>query len=314
MLAARQCLAPIAAVLLVGWSSFAEEPDAKPKSDSPRTLEDVRKTIASINHSGDRSTDPAALEREQALKRLKVYRYLARVPHDNLVLDDDFCKTARAGARLCERLGRLDHRPENPGLSADEYQLGLKGTSSSNLAEGFPTLAKSIDAWMDDSNPSNLDKLGHRRWCLFPYLQKVGLGRSGKFSAMYILDHSQKDVLDFDFVAFPGPGPIPVEFFGSHWAWNVSLNPQKFRPPRAEVKPSIQEIDKTDKRIGPPLTLNHQSASSDGFGLPGCIIFRPSVIALRPGRRYQVEIDGLLTSRGEKAMPVVYSVEFVSVR
>jgi hypothetical protein len=314
MLVARQCLASIAAILLVGPCSSATAPDSKTTGDAPRTLEDLRKTIASINNSGDRAADPAALEREQALKRLKIYRYLARVPHDNLVLDDDLCKTARAGARLCERLGRLDHRPENPGLSADDYQLGLKGTSSSNLAEGFPTLAKSIDAWMDDSNPSNLDKLGHRRWCLFPYLQKVGLGRSGKFSAMYILDHSQQDVSDFDFVAFPAPGPMPVEYFGPQWAWNVSLNPQKFRPPSAEVKPSIQEIDKTDKRIGAPLTLNHHSVSSDGFGLPGCIIFRPSAIALRPGKRYQVLIEGLLTSRGEKAKPVTYTVEFVSVR
>jgi hypothetical protein len=304
----RVLLLPLLGALLAASSLSAQDPTP------PRTLDQLKKTIREINTSGERPSETGAAERDAALRRLKVYRYLAGVPYENLVLDDEFNKLARAGARLCEKLGRLDHKPENPGLSADEYQLGLKGTGGSNLAEGYPTLAKAVDAWMDDSSDSNIDRLGHRRWCLFPYLQKVGFGRAGKFSAMYILDRSQPEVPDFDYVAFPAAGLMPVEYFNPTWAWNVSLNPRKYRAPANESKPVVQEVNNEGKKLGTPLTLNHTSVNNEGFGLPGCIIFRPEGVVVRPGKRYRVEIDGLMTTRGAKAKPLAYTVEFVGVR
>src|SRR5438045_1192356 len=83
-----------------------------------------------------------------------------------------------AGARL----GRLDHDPRNPGLPEDQYQLARKAAGSSNLGwfgKGqSDSLALSVDMFMDDSDETNIDRVGHRRWCLNPAMKKVGFGQA----------------------------------------------------------------------------------------------------------------------------------------
>ena len=231
----------VASACLGAFALAGADDPATPQPGKARTYEQVRKTILEINRSGDRPAETNAAERDAALRRLKIYRYLAGVPYDNLVLDDELCKIARAGARLCEKIGRLDHRPSNPGMPKEEFELGYQGTSNSNLAEGYPNLTKALDGWMDDSNASNIDRLGHRRWCLFPNLQRVGFGRSGKYSAMPIMDRSQPSVPEFEHVSFPVAGPMPIEYFNVNWAWTVSLNPKKFRTPDSNARPSITD-------------------------------------------------------------------------
>jgi hypothetical protein len=303
-------------LVVLGIALFGCTVGADPEPTSPqdrtRTFEQVKKTVQEIYRTGDKPAETTAAERDAALRRLKVYRYLVGVPYENLVLDEKLCKIAQAGARLCEKLDRLDHRPTNPGLPKAEYELAYEGTSTSNLAEGYPSLAKAVDAWMDDSNATNIDKLGHRRWCLFPHLQRVGFGRSGKYSAMPILDRSQPSVPDFEHISFPTPGPMPIEYFNANWAWNISLNPRKFRTPEGKVQPTITEVDRKGKKLGQPLALNHTNVSTEQFGLPGCIIFRPERLTMRPGKRYLVEIEGLKGTNG-RPQPLSYTVEFVSI-
>ena len=64
---------------------------------------------------------------------------------------------------------------------------------------------------------------------------------------------------------------------------------------------------------GTALPLNFAQVSRTGFGLPFCLVFRPDKLAVAPGRRYLVEIDGLLRPDGKPA-PLSYIVEFVSLR
>src|SRR6266446_3381058 len=80
------------------------------KDGEGRSLAEIRSTLKQINAA------PAATEEEQALKRLHIYRYLAGVPYEDVVLDEEFNKYALAAARLCSAIGKLDHKPENPGL------------------------------------------------------------------------------------------------------------------------------------------------------------------------------------------------------
>src|SRR5262249_22794081 len=153
--------------------------DGKPAYD--RTLADIQAKLAELAKEGKTET-------EKGLARLKAYRYLCRIPYEDFALDEEFNKYAQAASKICNELGRLEHKPTNPGGPEDEFKMAFKGTSSSSLAFGDPTIAAAVDGWMDDSDKDNIDRLGHRRWCLNPKMQKVGFGRTGKFSAMYCFD------------------------------------------------------------------------------------------------------------------------------
>lgn len=259
-----------------------------------RSLEKTKAVIEKLRTptTAEENAEEPLKDRLAALRRLKIYRFLVGVPYENLQLDDEYNRCCDAGARLCEKIGQLDHRPKNPGLPEDEYKLGYKGTSQSNLALGTTSLPKAVDLWMDDSDKSNIDRLGHRRWCLNPAMLRTGFGKSGKFTAMYAFDKGQPKVPDYDYVAFPSPGYMPVEFFGKDYAWNVSLNPKKYQKP-ASAKARIYEVDALLNMTGEPLSLNFSRVDTGGFGIPYCVIFRPDKPNLADGQRYMVEIDGL---------------------
>src|SRR5208337_1811763 len=150
----------------------------------PRTLAEVHTTIAAIEAPPRaKPADTLTAERQAALRHLMAYRYLVGVPYANLELDEEMNKCTTAGARLLEKIGKLDHTPANPGLPEAEYKLGYSGTSRSNLAS-TGDLLKALELYMSDSDPGNIDRLGHRRWCINPTMQKTGFGKSGSFSAM----------------------------------------------------------------------------------------------------------------------------------
>src|SRR5689334_9610383 len=189
-------------------------------SAETRTADEIKKKLAEITAPPAKDPGGTASERDTALRRLKAYRYLAGVPYDDLTLDDDANAACEAGAGLCAKLGRLEHQPKNPGLPEAEFDLAYKGTSRSNLGQGYRKLSQALDGWMDDSDGGNIDRLGHRRWCLNPTMKKTGFGRVGEFTAMYVFDMSRKDVPDFDFISWPARGPMPVQYFKSGFVWS----------------------------------------------------------------------------------------------
>jgi Cysteine-rich secretory protein family len=277
-----------------------------------RDADTVRKTLHEIYRvpKKEKDLDPLTAERQAALRRLKAYRYLARVPYEPLELDDELNGHAQAAAEICAKLRRLDHAPPNPGLAEADYQRARKGAGSSNLAWGHRSLSGAVDGWMKDSDQGNIDRLGHRRWCLNPAMARTGFGRSGTFAAMYSFDRSRRRVPDFDFIAFPARGPMPVSHFGRSWAWSVSLNPKKYRPLGKNVSVKVFPVDARGKKTGDSLRLSHLGVNNDPFGVPRCGIFRPDGLNLNPGRRYRVEIEGLTGANGKPAS-VRYTTEFI---
>lgn len=306
----------LAVSLLAGLALAADnKPEAvvNLKASYPRSLEEIKKALVEISAAGPKSPDALTAEREAGLRRLRAYRYLAEVPVD-VVLDDELNRYAQAASKLCAKLGRLEHRPANPGLPEEDYRLGLKGTTQSNLAFGDTNLAQAIDGWMDDSDPSNIERLGHRRWCLNPLMQKTGLGRTDRFAALFSFDSSRQMVPDFTFVPFPPRGFMPVEYFRPGWAWNISLHPRKYRPLDPSVKPVLTEVDQELKKVGDPLKLNFLGVDHTGFGIPNCLIFRPEPAAVKVGKRYLVEIVGLKPAVPGVAMDIRYLVELVTLK
>jgi hypothetical protein len=278
-----------------------------------RGLEQIKKELARIGAAPPRGAKKPP-EREVALRRLRAYRYLAGVPYDNLILNGGMSAAARAASRICDRLGRMDHAPPNPGLPEAEYRAAFRGAAGSNLAMGFDSLAAAVDGWMDDSDAKNLPHLGHRRWCLHPWLRQVGFGTAGRFHAMWVFDATQKDVPAYDFIAYPAAGLMPLEFFRPSYAWSVVLDPRKYRPPDNHARPRIYRVDRYFNKLGGPVKLTWTAVDARAYGVPNCVIFRPEPTAVAAGQRCLVEIPGLRLKAGDRQVTLRYLVEFVSVR
>jgi hypothetical protein len=277
-----------------------------------RTTAQIRKKLAEIDPDPGAKSETEDANRAGGLRRLKAYRYLANVPYENMGVDKEYNRLCEAGAKLCEKIGQLDHTPKNPGLPEAEFKDGYTGTSNSNLARGPAELSQTIDLYMDDSNESNISRVGHRRWCLNPAMQKTGFGRSGEFSAMWSMDRGQRAVPDFMYVSYPSAGYMPVEYFKNRHAWSVSLNPSKFRV-TPKGKAAIYEVDEI-LRKGDALKLDFDVINLDGMGIPNCFIFRPEQVDVSPGKRYLVQITGLLGANGAPLPPLSYLVEFIDLK
>jgi len=293
-----------------GETIWAEGVLLYPRSRS-KIISGVREIMRSrIDGPGDRAS-------KEALKQLMIYRYLCEVPHEGMVLDEEYNKHAEAAAAVCRAMDRLDHHPKaNPGVPEDVWKYGKEGCAKSNLSLGRAEPSAAVDGFMDDSDRSNIDRVGHRRWCLNPAMRKTGFGQVGRFAAMYAFDKSRTDIPDWDFVAYPARGLMPTTHFGANYAWSVSLNPRKYaEPSKGEIKVKVWAVRSPafvlDRlTAGTPLELDYFNVENSMFGLQHTIIFRPKSLTPRARARYFVEIEGVKRLDGD-TKPVRYMVEFM---
>ena len=250
---------------------------------------------------------------EATLARLNVMRRIAGLPA--VSLDSSLTEQAQYGAVVVST-GPLTHTPAKPaGMDNSFYQTGYKAASSSNLASGYG-LVRSIDGWMFDSDGSNIDRLGHRRWQLNPTMGKTGFGAARSTTVEWAFDRSGSGC-DYNYIAWPSSGNFPNDLFGNSTAWSVTVNPNIYAVPSA----SDLTVTVTRKRDGTSWTLgksNTYSPSSKlyfnvdtaGYGVSNCIIFRPDENGTYSGI-YSVEIEGLRYKNGGAAS-LAYEVDFFS--
>ncbi len=240
------------------------------------------------------------------IARLRQYRFLCGVPFEDLAWDAEQAELAHHASLVCSKLNQLTHTPARPaGVTDREYELGKQGAGECNLAMGVTAPAECVDGWMDDSDPKNIDRVGHRRWCLNPAMGRSGFGAVGNYAAMYAFDRSNRELPDWDFVAYPARGYMPVTFFGPRHAWSVSPNPAKFQiPDKAPV--TITPLNARLAPMGPALRLDYQKVETGGFGSGPAVIFRPASLNLAHDAIYRVEI-GLKPALN-------YVVHFVSLQ
>ena len=149
---------------------------------------------------------------QKATNRLNALRKIAGVP--DVTLDDSLSANAQYGAVIMGKLGTLSHTPSRPSdMDESFYQQAYSACGSSNIYAG-PQLCDTPDGFMDDSDSSNISRLGHRRWQLNPKLGKVGFGYvdngSGyrRFTAEKVFD-SNGAGCDYDYVSWPASGNFP---------------------------------------------------------------------------------------------------------
>ena len=244
------------------------------------------------------------IERVRGLLRVTAYRFLVGISYEHLALDDDYDYFCQWGAKLCAAIDRLDHTPENPGWPAAEYRDGYRGTSNSNLAT-TGDIPGSVDMYMNDSDPSNIDRIGHRMHCLNPALGKTGFGSFGGYSAMWSLDRSGK-VKQADVIAYPPRGYVPTAYFGDRHAWSLGLNDGHRIGAVADVTVKVWQLDDTYAKTGEPLPIDHMGKVG-----ANTLVFRPVGLLVADGERYWIEIQGL--KGGKRNEPLRYLVEFADL-
>ena len=251
---------------------------------------------------------------ETTVNRLNALRRLAGLP--SVALDAGLCEEAQYGAVLIAA-SNFSHYPNQPSDMDDAfYNRAKAATSSSNIYSGGG-LASRPDGFMNDSDGSNVDRLGHRRWQLNPVMGKIGFGYAGP-TVEKVFDRSGAGC-DYDFIGWPASGSFPSNLFGRSIAWSVTLNPQRYQTPNQ----SQLQVTLTRESDGKVWTFSGDSykpsssglyfnVDTGGYGVSNCIIFRPDI-----GENYEgifhVRIDGLKTRSGSAVTSFEYEVDFFDV-
>ena len=243
------------------------------------------------------------------INALNCYRYIAGL--SEVTWDSSRDTGMQAAAMVTALNGYLDHSPSKPlMLDAATYNMGYEYCGSSNLAQNPANLARSVERYiLDESSSKNISTVGHRRWCLNPAMGQtcfgfVYTGNSESFSAMYAFDRSNSADSGIVNVAWPAQN-TPISFFSSSSApWSLSTG--------MTLNALLVSVRLT--RVSDNKTWSFSSFSSDGYfnvdnggyGLPGCIIFRPSDLSVGSGDTFQVHVE---TGAGA----IEYNVNFFDV-
>jgi hypothetical protein len=256
---------------------------------------------------------------KDGLNTLNFVRYLAGLP-DDVIIDSEYSLYCQSGSILLSY--EFGHTPAKPQEMTEAfYQNAYKGTSNSNIAMGYSSLAETIrNGYMRDHDSfSNVSTVGHRRWILNPAMKKTGLGfitaRGKAYSALYAIDRTRASVPDYQWIAWPNKSAFPIQFFNPEDPWSITLNPKKYQTPRSsEVKVTLTETatqkvwtfsqqDNTYTSAGKYFNVNTQS-----FGVSNCIVFRPDGVKGYRGK-YHVSITGVKDISGQH-VSIDYDVMF----
>lgn len=235
-----------------------------------------------------------------ALKVLNFVRYIAGLD-DNVKLNSSYTTAAQNATLIMAINGGLSHSPTQPsGLSNSLYDSGFLGASKSNLSAGRSDLKTAIiNGWMNDSDSSNISKVGHRRHILRPTAKTTGFGLANNltdskykaYAAQYCIDDTYFDKTSLTGgVMWPAQN-MPTEFFVKDYAWSYSSMNNSI-PSGATVTltknngEQVWNLSSKDSDI----SGNYLTIASESYGDKGCIIFKAKDLTYKNGDIFKVEI------------------------
>lgn len=244
---------------------------------------------------------------QNSLNTLNCIRYIAGL--QEVSLNSEYNELAQAAALVNCVNNKISHTPAQPADMPDDiFKIAEYGAAHSNLFAYYTSgisfkfnVSYGIMEYMDDSTPSNIETLGHRRWCLNPAMLETGFGAVQNQSAMFAFDH-QRSAAESG-VCWPAQN-MPAEYFDSDMAWSISMG--------RYVDGETVQVTLTRKSDMKEWNFSKSSADGNFYvdnslrGQTGCIIFRPSDIKYSAGDIFDVKIEGLDT-------PVEYTVNFFSL-
>ena len=213
----------------------------------------------------------------------------------DITLSDDVNESAAYGAlALAMNNSGLTHYPSQPkDMSSIDYNKAYAATTSSNLssASGYSEkriISVAVSGQIGDSDSSNIDTLGHRRWLLNPGVKTLGIG-SANNNYNYYTDIrvfgdgiQSESVNDYDFIAWPSSGANLTDTFPKDTPWSVTLNPKVYYTP-TDVSVEVKSLRygttwyfDNNTGYGTSSVDNYFNIEKSGYGVANCIIFRPA--------------------------------------
>ncbi|PCJ62939.1 MAG: hypothetical protein COA79_02075 [Planctomycetota bacterium] len=291
----------------------------------PKSIKEIKRSLSliqqiKIQQTGTWPSDQLAesnfspkviKDNTTGIKKLMEFRFLSDLPYKNIKIDRNQVAHCIGAVNVLIKVGKLTHTPKNPGMPEKEFKFGYHGTTHTNLSMGGNVSASSsVKRYMDDSDKSNIDRVGHRRWCLNPKLGATGFGNKGSFGAMWSMDSTNKDIPIYDYIAYPSRGYYPRTHISNKHAWSVSLNPNKYmNGSKDKIKVSVFRLNNKFVKEKAAMPLEYFNVDNGGFGIKSCIIFLPKKLSTAPKSRYFVEITGTKLKDGSSSK-IEYMVEF----
>ena len=272
------------------------------------------------------SLDSAALE--EGLNSVNFSRYLAGLPWD-VELKEEYNIKAQMSSLVTYMnsvygTDSLSHDPKQPpGLPDDMYEEGRDASGKSNIGIGYMNIQSSVvNGYMDDTNYSNIDRMGHRRWILNPDMMYTGVGHVGSGTAMYVRDKSRPTVtgqyFTGDYIAWP-PQNMPFEFIycegyeDKGYAYTLTLGDEYDAPDRNKVRIEVTSrllgetvIFDKDSKHDPNQLIGYFDVNNALYGTSKCLIFNPG--ALPENDSITVKVTGIYKNGVES--PISYKVNY----
>ena len=257
---------------------------------------------------------------QDSLRTLNFARYLAGLPHD-VVLNSTHLGIAQHGAVLLAA-SEFSHTPSKPAdMPQTFYDTGLSSTRTSNIGSGYRDLVSFQRGCLDDDcSPSNLLRVGHRRWLLNPPMQLTGMGFANGYTTTHVFDRSRTQAVEYGAITWPSAGVFPVEFFSSQTPWSITLNPAWYDWDLSGHRVTLRHV--SDGRTW-TFDASHTNTAAHYFnadfsrmGVGNVFVFRPDprVISYRPGDEFEVTLSGGLFQEGTRTpAKVSYRTRFMSL-
>lgn len=257
-----------------------------------------------------------------ALNMMKFIRYLSGLSTD-VYVSDTANDLSQHGAMLIG-VSEFSHTPAKPeGMTTEFYDKGYDATSTGNLAAGVKLPSNAIKRLMDDSDPGNIEVIGHRRWQLLPSLKEFGVGYVeveslyNYYTVVKVFKGMETESRNYSKVFWPSETAFPIDFFGYDTPWSVTLNPSMYDASKIDDitvtltnsdTGEVMTFDKNDK----DLSGKYFNVDTQGYGVPFCIIFRPDINTFKSydlNTKYTVVIDNVYTVNGDKTS-IKYETRF----
>ena len=246
-------------------------------------------------------------DRQEALNSLNFMRYIAGIDAD-VELKAEYNELTQHASVLMKKNNVLTHYPEKPSDMPDDfYNKGKKAAGSSNIGWNYRNLAQSIVWGYMDDDGSNIDRVGHRRWCLNPSMKYTGFGLYDTYSAMYVFDNTRANAA-YTYVPWPAR-LMPKQYFSG--PWTISLNRGYYSAYNAEIKVKLTSPTGQVYNFGPSGSDGYYNFEVQGYGMGPCIIFKPDV-KLENSGVYTVHVSGLTDKDGVNK-EISYTVEFFDI-